>query len=217
MVNFDLSSEDLVSVGVSIICGGLLGFEREYQNKTAGFRTIILICLGATIFTLVSRYALGQADDRIAANIVTGIGFIGAGVIFKDTNLWVKGLTTAAVIWVSAAIGMMSGMRYHLFALLLAGVVVLVLSIFYRVEELIDRFHHRRQFTVTFIDTDLQHLHELEQIILMRGIKTKRMQVAKIETGNLWVILDVSGNKEKIKNLNEHMVNLPEIRSFQVL
>ena len=216
MINSDLISEDLISVGVSILCGSLLGFEREYQNKTAGFRTIILISLGATVFTLVSRYSIGQADDRIAANILTGIGFIGAGVIFRDTNLWVKGLTTAAVIWVSAAIGMMAGMGHHLFAILLAALVVLVLSVFYSVEEIIDNFHHRKQFTITFTNTDLQHLHELEQLILMRGIRTRRVQVSKTDSANLWVVLDVSGNKAKIKNLNEHMVNLPEIKSFQV-
>jgi putative Mg2+ transporter-C (MgtC) family protein len=216
MFNYDFNSADITSIIVSVICGGVIGFEREYQNKFAGFRTMVLICLGATIYTLVSKNGSGESDDRIASNIVTGIGFIGAGVIFKD-NLWVKGLTTAAVIWASAAIGMMSGMGHHLLACFLTVVVILVLSVFYRVEGWIDRFHSRKQFNITFINTDLQHLFELEQLIQMRGIRAKRLRVSKTDDGHLWAVLDVSGNKNKIKNLNEHMVNLPEIKSFQIL
>ncbi|WP_316838425.1 MgtC/SapB family protein [Pedobacter gandavensis] len=96
---------------VSFICGSAIGFERAYKNKSAGFRTIILISLGSTIFTIVSRYGAG-ADDRISAKIITGIGFIGAGVIFKD-KISVRGITTAAVITTSAAIGITAGIGYH--------------------------------------------------------------------------------------------------------
>lgn len=215
MIVYDFSADDLTSIIVSVICGSIIGFEREYQNKFAGFRTIILICLGATIFTLVSKNGSGESDDRIASNIVTGIGFIGAGVIFKD-QLWVKGLTTAAVIWVSAAIGMMSGMGQYQLAIIVTLIVLLVLSVFYRVEWIVDRFHNRKQFSITFINTDLKNLYELEQLITLRGIYSKRLQVSKTDNGYLSVVLDVSGNKNKIKNLNEHMVNLPEIRSFQI-
>src|SRR5271166_1611856 len=100
---------DLIKIGMAVLCGGLLGLERQYKNKTAGFRTIILICLGSTIFTMVAQHA-GQVANL---NIVTGVGFIGAGVIFKD-NIEVTGLTTAAVIWVSAAIGMGIGSGNYL-------------------------------------------------------------------------------------------------------
>jgi len=216
MLNLDIIPEDLVSVLVALVCGSLLGFEREYQNKSAGFRTIILICLGAAVFTLSSGYALGASQDRIAANIVTGIGFIGAGVIFKD-SLWVKGLTTAAVIWVSAAIGVVSGMGHHLFALILSVIVVIVLSLFSLAELLIDRFHHKKQLNITFINTDLQNLHQLENIIKMRKIRARRMFVAKNNENNLWVVLELTGTKRTIKFLNEHMVNLPEIKSFSVM
>jgi putative Mg2+ transporter-C (MgtC) family protein len=215
MIVYDFSTDDITSIVVSVICGAIIGFEREYQNKFAGFRTIILICLGATIFTLVSKNGSGESDDRIASNIVTGIGFIGAGVIFKD-QLWVKGLTTAAVIWVSAGIGMMSGMGQHLLAIIVTVIVLLVLSVFYKVEWIVDRFHNRKQFTVAFIDTDLKNLFELEQLIALKGLYAKRLQVSKTENGYLQVVLDVSGNKNKIKNLNEHMVNVPEIRSFNI-
>src|SRR6187431_1454735 len=89
-MEYVLERHDVVSLAISILCGSIIGFEREYNNKSAGFRTVILICFGSTIFTIVSRYGAGS-DDRIAANIITGIGFIGAGVIFKD-KLSVLGL-----------------------------------------------------------------------------------------------------------------------------
>ena len=79
----EINSNDLTTMLVSVLCGGLLGIEREYLNKSAGLRTIVLICLGSTIFTMVSQ-RVGGSEDRIAANIITGIGFIGAGVIFKE-------------------------------------------------------------------------------------------------------------------------------------
>ena len=77
-----LADLPIQSILISIACGAVVGFEREFKNKSAGFRTIILICLGSTIFTLSSRKG-NISDDRIAANIVTGIGFLGAGVIYQ--------------------------------------------------------------------------------------------------------------------------------------
>lgn len=79
----EINSNDLTTMLASVVCGGLLGIEREYLNKSAGLRTIVLICLGSTIFTMVSQ-RVGGSEDRIAANTITGIGFIGAGVIFKE-------------------------------------------------------------------------------------------------------------------------------------
>src|SRR5688572_3924863 len=88
-----------------ILVGGLIGVEREYRSKSAGFRTMILICLGSFLFTTFSIHISGGTDDRIASNIVTGIGFLGAGVIFQSENR-INGLTTAAAIWATAALGM---------------------------------------------------------------------------------------------------------------
>src|ERR1700710_2826906 len=110
---FDIAYNDLIKVGLAVVCGGLLGPERQYKNKTADFRTIILICLGSAIFTMVAQHA-GQVANL---NIVTGVGFIGAGVIFKD-NVGVSGLTTAAVIWISAAIGMSVGSGNYLLSVI---------------------------------------------------------------------------------------------------
>ena len=94
---------------LSLIFGAIIGFEREYRSKAAGFRTITIISLGSTLFTICSFKLGGHANpDRIASNIITGMGFIGAGVIFKE-GVSISGLTTAATIWIAAAIGMTLG------------------------------------------------------------------------------------------------------------
>lgn len=104
------TSVQIVRVIAAVILGGLVGLEREVRDKPAGFRTIILICLGACLFTMTSESA-GSVDGdstRIAAQIVSGIGFLGAGAILRDSRA-VYGMTTAATIWTVAAIGMACG------------------------------------------------------------------------------------------------------------
>ena len=94
--------------------GGLIGLERELRGNPAGIRTIALVTLGACLFTDISRMMGG--DDRVAAGIVTGIGFIGAGVVFRE-GTGVKGITTAATIWAAAAIGMAVGIELYIVAI----------------------------------------------------------------------------------------------------
>jgi putative Mg2+ transporter-C (MgtC) family protein len=107
-------------------------FARYNKKNATGFRTILLITLGSTIFTIVSRHGVGT-DDRISANIITGIGFIGAGVIFKD-KMSVLGLTTAAVIWTSAAIGMTAGIGYYSLAIVFTVITWIVLVLVNKID-----------------------------------------------------------------------------------
>ncbi|MBA2760532.1 MAG: MgtC/SapB family protein, partial [Segetibacter sp.] len=99
---------DIIKILVAFAAGTLLGIEREYRDKPAGLRTIILITVGSALFSLLNLTMDTQSRDRIASNVVTGVGFVGAGVIFKE-GMNVKGLTSAATIWVAAAIGMAIG------------------------------------------------------------------------------------------------------------
>lgn len=101
----------LIKLSTSLILGLLIGLERELKSSTAGMRTHTLVALGSTLFTLMSVKIAGPGVDisRIAAQIVVGIGFIGGGAIFKSQNR-VVGLTTAASLWVTAAIGMVIGL-----------------------------------------------------------------------------------------------------------
>jgi len=108
-----LSLQDLaLRITLSIIIGAIIGYERELHNRPAGLRTHILVSLGATIFTIISFYSsINTEPSRIAASIVTGIGFLGAGAIFRGKDQ-IIGLTTAANIWVIAALGMATGLGY---------------------------------------------------------------------------------------------------------
>lgn len=125
---------------LAVVLGGAVGFERELQGKPAGLRTNILICVGATLFTYLSVYVAGTEGDpgRIAAQIVTGVGFIGAGTILHDRGL-VTGLTSAATIWLVAAIGVAVGAGAFLEAVGATLLVVLVLAALRWVEAAVQR------------------------------------------------------------------------------
>lgn len=124
--------------------GAILGLEREWKNKDAGLRTNILITIGSALFTLMSiELTDGKTGDtsRVAAQIVTGIGFLGAGAIMR-TNGGIHGLTTAATIWVNAAIGIaVGGGEYHL-AFIATAVTLGVLLLLPPLERLLDRLSH---------------------------------------------------------------------------
>lgn len=110
MFPYDLHLQMLVRLLVSAALGALIGYERERAGKPAGIRTHGMVSLGAALFTVVSLYGFGQSSDptRVAAQIVTGIGFLGAGAILHERGS-VQGLTTAASLWVTAAIGLAVG------------------------------------------------------------------------------------------------------------
>lgn len=107
--------------------GALIGYERERAEKPAGFRTLVLVCLGATLFTIASRYGFGPLSDpsRVAAGIVIGIGFLGAGTIIRGEHI--VGLTTAAAIWTVAAIGLALGAGLYVVAGVTTVIVLFVL------------------------------------------------------------------------------------------
>jgi len=211
-MNLAIESEDLVSMLISIICGGVIGLEREYKNKSAGFRTIILITLGSTIFTIVSQHG-ADSDDRISANIITGIGFIGAGVIFKDQfSVW--GLTTAAVIWTSAAIGMTTGIGYHSLAFTFTILTLGILLLANHVEKLIGSLKKQQMLSVTFRSPDFDQIEALEQKIKSTGVKPVQVQLSK-DHDFLTVVWQVSGKKSRLLALHELVGRRPEVISFK--
>ncbi len=120
---------------LAVVLGSLIGLEREIHNRPAGFRTHILVSVGAALFTLVSVYGITGGDPgRIAAQIVSGIGFLGAGTILRE-GANIKGLTTAASLWAVAGIGMASGAGYYVGALATTALVLVVLLFFSRLEK----------------------------------------------------------------------------------
>lgn len=203
--------DDLVGIGVSLLACSLVGLEREYKNKSAGFRTIVLIGLGATAFTIASRFGAGS-DDRIAANIITGIGFIGAGVIFKD-KFSVMGLTTAAVIWVVAGIGMAAGMGYHSLAISISVVTVVILSVFNKVESAMERLFLTRTLSVGFGDMDTGNLEKLKRVMDEHRIKHTRKTVAK-RGGKLSVVFELFADRKYLQQFNNAMMELSYVEEF---
>ena len=120
--------EMVLRILLAIVLGGIIGFQRGKAEKPAGLRDIILICAGAALFTVVSIYGFGVADQaRVAAGIVTGIGFLGAGAIIRRNEGGVKGITTAATIWITAGIGMAAGSGMYIIASVTTLLVLAIL------------------------------------------------------------------------------------------
>ena len=121
--------EDVISIILATILGAVIGIERELSGKAAGLRTNVLICLGAAIFTIISKRMVDVTEGsttRIAAQIVTGVGFLGAGAVIQDRG-GVHGLTTAATIWLVASIGMACGAGFYKLAVASTLIVIIVL------------------------------------------------------------------------------------------
>lgn len=132
----------VVRLLLTVLCGGLIGLERAYKHRTAGFRTHILVCLGAAITTLTSQYlylTLHLYTDmaRLGAQVIAGIGFIGAGTIIVTHHQNVKGLTTAAGLWASAIIGLALGAGFYEGALLTTAMILIAELFFSKLEYLI--------------------------------------------------------------------------------
>lgn len=146
----DIHIEEVWRVLLSGLLGAVLGLERERQGKSAGFRTVMLVCIGSALFTIVS-YKLGRttSPDRIASNIVTGIGFIGAGLIFKDEQT-VRGLTTAATVWSAAAVGVTIGIGEYWLGTITTAIMWLVLVVLHHFEHFFERIGEIRRYVVKY-------------------------------------------------------------------
>jgi putative Mg2+ transporter-C (MgtC) family protein len=190
---------------LSIIVGGLIGAEREYRSKSAGFRTLTLICIGATLFTAFSQLIGAPGNpDRIASNIVTGIGFVGAGVIFKG-DFGVNGITTAAMIWTTAALGMGIGGGYELVSVIACALILIMLLIFGRFERWIDKVNQTRNYKI-ICDYNNETLKRYEECFKKHSLtfrRSREIKAGSIITGE-WMV------KGKEKN---HLLFINEILS----
>ena len=143
--------DDFYRLGMALLVGGIIGAERERHKKAVGLRTLILISLGSALFTILSyRIGLYNSNEpgRIAANIVSGIGFLGAGVILEERGR-VTGLTTAATIWLTAALGMAAGAGEYLLSAGAGLMALIVLMVFTRFEEYLEISSETRTYQIT--------------------------------------------------------------------
>ena len=208
---------DLLKAVTSLLVGMILGAERELKDKAAGFRTITLICLGSTLFTLLSyKLGMGESEDatRIASYVVSGIGFLGAGVIFKD-GFTINGLTTASIIWISAAIGMSIGFGqfYTAFTFLGCSFFIIHLGGFINKKLLtmisLKNIHihiNKKDYTSRAeIETDINHF-------------CKRIELRQMEEDIDTIILNYECKvlTKKINELEDYLVYNKFISSFKM-
>ena len=193
----DILPSTLFKLFMAILCGGIIGAERQLTHKPAGLRTNILICLGATLYTtlsvFVATHAVGEGSKivpdpgRIAAQIVTGIGFLGGGIIIQSRGN-VTGLTTAATIWVVAAIGLCIGMGYPFLALTFT---LSVWSTLYLLNVVVHRFLGKtRGFKVSILvdKESSQSRAEVIQVFHYMDIDLQDLEVVKHKDKNTWNI-----------------------------
>ena len=148
--------DDFFCIILATILGAVIGLERELSGKSAGLRTNLLICLGASVFTILSREMVtgtGGSVTRIAAQIVTGVGFLGAGAIIQDRG-GVHGLTTAATIWLVASIGMACGARFYQLAVISTLIAIVVLFGLGKLERPLGRYGAKNKPIITSDDQD---------------------------------------------------------------
>jgi putative Mg2+ transporter-C (MgtC) family protein len=174
----NLFVSDLAKILLAVVAGGLIGIEREFRDKAAGFRTLIFISIGSCMFTMFSlRLAVKSDPERIAAAVVTGIGFLGAGAILRDKGK-IMGLTTASTIWLAAAIGMGIGASQTSLAFAVVGITMIILWVFPGLEHRIDRVREERIYEVVFL-LGRKSPGELEKHFLSVGLRGRSHGQAK--------------------------------------
>ena len=151
----DSLAVDIEKLLLAAFLGALIGLDREYRSKPAGFRTLLLVSMGAALFTIIS-YNMALLDPyeksdvtRIASNIITGIGFIGAGIIFRN-GLDVQGLTTSATVWVTAAIGMAVGMGSFKLAVAATAITWTALFVLHYLESMIEGLTKTEKYRIAW-------------------------------------------------------------------
>ena len=206
--------EEAAQVSVAFVIGAIIGLEREFRSKPAGFRTMILICVGSCLYTILSKEIGGASTDRIASNIVTGIGFIGAGVIFKE-GITVNGLTTAALIWVTAALGMAIGYHNYPLAIVVSAMVVIALFVLEPVQRFINRFHKVKDYKIKTIALGNNFKEELENFFTANDMDFRCMKTVKENTDAVY-IYRISSPDRNYDAVNHFLLQHKEVRSFEV-
>ena len=210
-MDLSLYFEEAAQVSVAFVIGAIIGLEREFRSKPAGFRTMILICVGSCLYTILSKESGG---DRIASNIVTGIGFIGAGVIFKE-GITVNGLTTAALIWVTAALGMAIGYHNYPLAIVVSAMVVIALFVLEPVQRFINRFHRVKDYKIRTIELGNNFNTELEKFFRHHALSFRCMKFTKDNNDAIY-IYRISSPDRNYDLVNLFLLHHKDVKSFEV-
>lgn len=217
----------LTRILVASAIGAAIGFERSFHGRPAGFRTHTLVCTASALLMLVTVFqgwllnvpadAIRTDPTRMAQGIMTGIGFLGAGVIFKESPT-VRGLTTAASIWVTAAIGILVGIGFYVPAIAGATVTLVVLSGFRALQEYLPRefyVDHMIKFKLTDVITEAS----LRELIGAHGFKIANLSQHLMDKGQTFEYrMIIKGkNPRNTEKLSQHLRGVKEILEFRII
>jgi len=210
-----VTADDLVKLLLALVLGGLIGWERELYDKPAGFRTNTLICVGSTLFTIFSLkigIIPGTDSARIAAQIVSGIGFLGAGAIIRRGEA-VLGLTTAATIWFVASIGMGIGAGYYVISSVGTALALAILFVFRKFEHLVDRIHTTRTYHV-IVSAEDDAVRELSLVLDSCGLRVLGNKQVKSDNRYFYQIT-LSGKRAEHTPLLEKLLKSPTVKEVR--
>jgi putative Mg2+ transporter-C (MgtC) family protein len=204
--------EILLKILLAFFLGGLIGFERELSQKEAGFRTNILIAVGSTLLTILSQRiaATSAISDpaRIIAQIVTGIGFLGAGAIIQ-AKFYIQGLTTAATIWVVAAIGISIGSGHYFLAFFVS--IVVFVTLFSLKNLTVYLYKNNRSFIHSIkVKDSIKHIYNIKEILSELNISVSNLSLKK-EKNSFLIQLIISTTKTKNKMFLDQIIQLSGI------
>ena len=212
---------------IALAAGGLIGFERSYHGRPAGFRTHTLVCLASSALMLITMYQshwypeafaghVNLDPTRMAQGIMTGIGFLGAGVIMKE-GLTVRGLTTAASIWITAAIGILLGIGFYFPAIVTTLVTLGTLSLFRWIEAVMPSQYYAR-LQVRFRRLETPPEPELRDLIMQHGFSVANLSYQLSEEGKVFeyqMTIRAKG-KDSYRRLAETLTALEKVLEFHI-
>lgn len=215
-LNEFFSQDDIVKAVLALVSGIILGYERESKDKSAGLKTITLISVGSCLFTILSANFSGEGDNfAIAAGIISGIGFLGAGVIYKQ-GFSIYGLTTASIIWVSAAIGMAIGFGEFYIAL---SFLIVTLFVSYGLgflgKKIISSSNTRllsMEIKKEYAAERLKILHSLEQFSTFQTVS----KTEKKENGNIALGIDINVKQSQMEEFENFLISHEAVECFEI-
>lgn len=225
-IDWTISIIMLGKIMAALVCGGLVGLERSYHGRAAGFRTFSLVALGSCLLMLSASNPLDWSPKiegitaidpaRVMQGIVTGVGFLGAGVIFRD-GFTVRGLTTAACIWVVATIGVLFGTGFYLLGAVSTVLTLIVLSLFKRIESIMPSNQYS-YLSIGFARDDAPTEKALTERLAILGLDAQEMGYGIHEEGNLFEY-HATLRTEKTDNIRQLVEDLrrdPQVVRFRL-
>lgn len=212
-----------VRVCLAMLLGGVLGIERGRKHRPAGFRTYMLVCLGTAMVMLTNQYVyeqFGGGDPvRMGAQVISGIGFLGAGTIIVTRNNQVKGLTTAAGLWTAACIGLAIGIGFYEGAIIGSVAVVGIMTIFHKLDSMLMK--HNRLFEIYVEFASINQLSIFMEASRQSNLEVHNMEISKARIPDdisvAAILLLKSEKRRKHSEMLEHLGSLPGVRYIEEL